>query len=233
MFKVAVCDDDVILCEKLEKELELLQTEEKLEIEIFYSAEKLIERMKSQERFDLIYLDIEFEDIDGVTAGKVIRNQLGDERVQIVYISARQDYAMELFESRPMNFLVKPISVQKIKETLRKAKKLLGEEKNYYFEYKTRLEMFRIPYSEIYFFESSNRKVLIHSKQERKEIYMKLSDIEKNLPMNFVRVHQSYLINTIYVKRWKADEIIMTDGSILAISSPYKKCVKEYIIQNE
>lgn len=110
MFHIAICDDEVILCRQIEKYLEEYIARNLVKTEIFYSADKLYDALNKGEYYDLIFLDIEFQLSNGVEIGQRIRMELECEKVQIVYISAKQSYAMELFPIRPMNFLVKPIS---------------------------------------------------------------------------------------------------------------------------
>ena len=106
MYRIAICDDEEIVCSQFEQVLEPYIWEKKIDLDVFYSGEELIEVLAEGQHFDLIFLDIELCMMNGVEVGKYIRNKLGNENVQIVYISAKRQYAMELFETRPMNFLV-------------------------------------------------------------------------------------------------------------------------------
>ncbi len=66
--------------------------------------------MAGGEYFGLIFLDIEMQYVNGIEAGKIIREKMKDELTKIVYISGSDNYAMELFQVRPLDFLIKPIS---------------------------------------------------------------------------------------------------------------------------
>lgn len=59
--------------------------------------------------FDLIILDIELTEINGIAIGKYLREELNNQTTQIVYISSLRDYAMDLFAVRPLHFLIKPL----------------------------------------------------------------------------------------------------------------------------
>ena len=231
MFCVAICDDDELLCSQLERVLEPYRKRGLIHSVIFYSGEKLCKALDSGEHYDLLFLDIELCIMNGVDVGKKIRDVLGNERIHIVYISAKQEYAMELFSVRPMNFLIKPISAKTIIENVEKAM-ALSEMYDTYFEFKFGKEFFRIPYGDILYFESHNRKVLIHTKTEVKETYGKLKIVEKQAPPNFVRIHQSYLVNRIYIAYWKYEEIRLTNEQMLPISQAYRKNVSEFLLQN-
>lgn len=84
--------------------------------------------------FDLIFLDIEL--MNGITAGKKIRDELCDEKIYAVFISGKQEYAMELFDVRPLHFLVKPIEKKQVVGIVNKATELSKTHYDY-FEFQT------------------------------------------------------------------------------------------------
>ena len=116
MLRIAICDDDKELCIELKSMLNEISknTGEAFEISVFCNGEGLCDSLMSGNRFNLIFLDIELCEINGVEVGKKIREELNDEITQIVYISAKESYAMELFDIRPLNFLVKPLKIEKL-----------------------------------------------------------------------------------------------------------------------
>ena len=230
MFSIAICDDEIKVCSQLEKIFKPYISSGEIKIEIYYTGESLLKSLFSGSYFDLIFLDIELEKINGVNVGKKIRTELSYEQIQIVYISAKQEYAMELFAIRPMNFILKPIYENEIIATFMKAVKL-SKEFSEYFEFKNKNELFRIPYGDIIYFESKNRKVVIYTKKCIKEIYCKLNLIDDMSPPSFIRVHQSFLVNSIYINRWRFNEIVIVDDNVLPISKPYRKRVSRFLLQ--
>ncbi len=232
MYSVAVCDDDEIICSRFEHVLEPYILGKKIDLDVFYKGEDLIEVLSEGQHFDLIFLDIELCIMNGVEVGKYIRDKLGNENVQIVYISAKQQYAMELFETRPMNFLVKPISNESILEMLEKAMRLDGIYRSC-FVFKSGSEIIRIPYGSIIYFESDNRKVTVYEENGCYKIYGKLSTIEKDAPQFFLRIHQSYLVNTNKIRRWRSDSVLMNDSLSLPVSQKYRKKVNCFLLNSE
>lgn len=231
MFCVAICDDDEPMCSQLEQALDPYRKQGLIHSELFYSGETLYNALENGEHYDLVFLDIELCAMNGVDVGKKIRDVLGNEKIHIIYISAKQEYAMELFSVRPMNFLVKPISAKMIIENVEKAM-ALSELYDACFEFKFGKEFFRIPYGDILYFESCNRKILIHTKTGIKETYGKLKTLEKQVPPNFVRIHQSYLVNRIYIAYWNYGEIRLTNEHVLPISQAYRKTVSGFLLQS-
>ena len=119
--KIAICDDDINIQFTIEGFLQHILEEYGVEseIECFDLGDKICESHEKG-KFDLIFLDIEYEGKNGVEVGKYIREIVGDEIVQIAYISGNTGYAMELFEYRPINFLVKPITETEVKKVIDK-----------------------------------------------------------------------------------------------------------------
>ena len=232
MFSIAICDDEGIVCSQIERYLEDFIQREAIKAEVFYTTERLYKMMAAGEHFDLIFLDIEFRLMNGVDLGNKIRNELGEERTQIVYISAKSEYALELFSVRPMNFLLKPLTYRSVMENVEKAMKLVSLN-DAYFEFKFKSKNYRVPYGDIVYFESNDRKVLIHTKRDVKQKYGRLKEIERSVPYNFIRIHQSYLVNKIFITLWTYEMVILNDEIELPISKAYRKKVCKYIIENE
>ena len=122
MISITICDDEPGTCSDIENII-LNYTHShaiETEIEIFYSGETLYESMEKGYRTDLLFLDIQLFEMNGVEVGKKIREQLGNEKISIIYISSKETYAMSLFQVRPLDFLIKPITQKTVNETIDK-----------------------------------------------------------------------------------------------------------------
>lgn len=60
---------------------------------------------------DLLFLDIEFhsESLNGVNIAQFLREQSEGQATQVVFVSSKSEYAMQLFQVRPLDFIIKPI----------------------------------------------------------------------------------------------------------------------------
>ena len=122
MLKIAVCDDDTKQVAFLEQTLSgiLGGLGRPFTIAPFVSSGDFCSALEGGERYHLIFLDVEFpeDDINGVQAALHIRQALRDNAASIVYISrvkSRDDF---LFKTRPMDFLIKPLSRKDIEEAV-------------------------------------------------------------------------------------------------------------------
>ena len=119
MLMIAICDDDKELCEWMKQIF--IKDEEQITdeytLDVYYSGAELCKNMEQGISYGLILLDIELNEpykIDGVSVGKYIRESIRDFEVRIVYISYKTEYAMELLQNQPFDFLVKPLEEDRL-----------------------------------------------------------------------------------------------------------------------
>ena len=109
MLRVAICDDDL----KFTGEIETLVFQEsrklgiRVETEVFSDGKTLLNSIQNGEHYQLIFIDIEMEQVDGITAARCIREI--DRTVLLIYVSGYDNYLKELFEVEPFRFLSKPL----------------------------------------------------------------------------------------------------------------------------
>ncbi len=235
MYRIAICDDETAVCSQIEQMIIDYgkSISEKLEIDVYYSGEELCKFLRSGAEYDILFLDIEFKQLNGVEIGEKIREELRNETVQIVYISGKQSYAIELFNIRPLNFLIKPLESDKVIKTLKKGMEL-SEKKHKYFAYRQGHITKKMLIEEILFFESVNRQVKMTTSAEKIVFYGSLSDIFSQLQAcQFFYIHKSYLINYHHVIEFSYDHLVMSDKTVLPISQSRRKEVRDLQIKIE
>jgi len=233
MFRIAVCDDEPTMVANMERTLIRFKEKHKLdlEIDVFLSGEELCKTLESGEVFHLLYLDVCMKFLDGIEVSRKIREEYLDESLQIVYVSSSISHTIQMFENRPMNFLPKPVSEESIERTLLKAL-ALWERNQSDFEFQIGKKQYRVKINEIIYFESDNKKILVHTIVNTLEFYGKLSLVEKQLVGNhFVWIHKSYLVNYLYIREAMYDEIILSTGLRLPITQTFRKGVRDFMVQ--
>ena len=234
MYRIGICDDDKILCGELEEMLYRAAEElsVKAEVEVWYSGESLLSDLQKGVSLELLFLDIELAQQNGVAVGSFIRNEMEDLETHIVYISGRESYAMQLFRIQPLDFLIKPISEDRLREVLGRSLKQ-RQNGSLYFEYRKGGSVFRIPTKDIVCFMSEDKKIRAVTRTGEETFYGKLKKIGEALPRDFVMIHQSYIINQKYVREYAYDAVTMLDGTVLPISKPYRKEIRSKIRQSQ
>ncbi|MCH1952264.1 LytTR family DNA-binding domain-containing protein [Enterocloster sp. OA13] len=231
MFPIAICDDEATVCAELRRLLGLHEKTAEFLIYEFHSGEELYGSICAGLTFNLIILDIGLKAMDGVTVGTLLRNQLKDRATEILYISGKQEYAMQLFDLRPLNFLTKPLNEEKFLRCIDTAIELT--ERNLpCLAFTVQKAIYRVPYRDIRYIESKNKNVIVHAINGEYIFAAKLTDIEKELPVQeFIRIHHSFLIHKLYIRQMKYEQLILDDETALSISQPYRQIVREQLFQ--
>jgi len=227
MIKVAVCDDDIkftgdfesIICQML-REHHIMGG-----IEVFFNGKDLVRNICDERvKYDLIFLDIEMKDMDGITAARKIRE--ADEIVLIIFVTSHTSYAIEAYDVQPFQFLVKPVEKEVLYKYFARAyEKIISWDS--YFRYKYGKDFFQISVKDILYFQSKRRVIFIYKTNGSVvKYYEKLNELEVRLKMSkidFWRIHQSYLVNIRYVVRKSYDQIELIDGKVLFISEDRRR----------
>ena len=229
MINIAICDDVIATTGKIETMLQNISKRNFIPIdtEVFWKGEDLAVSVEIGNSFDVIFLDIEIGDEDGITVARRIRKI--DKKVLIVYVTSYENYMMESFEIRPFRFLVKPVSEEQMEHCFQAAYEDVSSSDSY-FRYSYQRISHKIPIGEILYFESNRRKVKIITEKGSFEFYGKLNDIEKSLEQSkatFLRVHQSFLVNYKHIERLGYDFIVLNNGKRISISEDRRKVISE------
>lgn len=230
MLTFAICDDNIPFCSELEQTIldYFLIKGSLCEIQIFYSGEMLIDKIRKSSIFDVLFLDIDLLTTTGITVGKYIREKLQNDDLYIIYVSSKTQYALQLFQVHPIDFLVKPIQKEKFNKVMDTICRLI-ERNNNYFEFKIGHNFAKIPLKDILYFESSDKKVnLYNTSGEIYAFYSKLNTIESQLiNKGFLRIHKSYLINYTHTLIFRYDEVVLTNQIVLPISQSKRSYIRE------
>lgn len=184
-----------------------------LHVEQFPSAESFLFRYAEEKRFDLLLLDIEMGQLDGVSLAKQIRQ--GNQQVQIVFITGYSDYIAEGYEVAALHYLLKPVNGDKLRSVLDRAvDKVRQGERVLTLEHGG--EMVRIPLGEIRYLEVCRNYVTVHAKEDY-TTKSTLSGLEGELDGRFHRLGRSMVVNLEVVRRVTKTQVVLSDGSVLPL----------------
>ena len=204
MLKIAICDDDFKFAGSLESLImaESLKLCIRVETEVFADGKTLVEHIRSGECYGLIFLDIEIEEVDGISAARFIRQM--DRSVLLIYISGYDNYLKELFEVEPFRFLSKPLDNELFCRYYKEACQRIGETEIFY-QYTFNKKIHKVSLKDIVYFESRNRVIHIFFSDGHYEcFYGKLNNVEKEIESSriyFLRIHQSFLVNYDHIRK--------------------------------
>lgn len=220
MVKIAICDDEAVIIQQISAlvKAEFEKYNEKVQVQSFDRPGDLIDCLKDKEVYDLVFLDIQMPDKTGIDVANFIREALHDDLTQIVFVSSESGYAMQLFEARPMDFLLKPVNEKQIERIVSLCHRLIENNRNI-FQFSTRECTVRLNMSQINYFESRGRKIKVVTDDEIYEFYEKMDDLyERVKDYNFLYIHKSYIVNNAHIKHFTAKSVVMGNGEEVPVS---------------
>lgn len=221
MLRIALCDDSENDREILRSLLEkcYISPDEDVVYE-FSSGKNAINFLKKHPgEIDLLFLDIEMPDPNGMETAEAIR--AFDTSIQLIFVTGYSDYVFGGYRVGAMDYLMKPVKEARLREVLERIRILLGYKSRYYC-LKNTAGSYRFYYSDISYFYSDKRKIILVSKGKETDFYGKLDALETELDDSFVRIHQRYLVNTSHVEKIGHSSVIV-DGRELPVSRSLKE----------
>ncbi|MGN0688502.1 MAG: LytR/AlgR family response regulator transcription factor [Oscillospiraceae bacterium] len=226
MFKIAVCDDEKQVRDELSVMLNQYSRASEIVVTFAESSDDLCDMLMDGKTFDMIILDILSGVIDGIRLGKILREKLKNTSTHILYISNEQGYAMDLFDIRPLNFIVKPIPAQKLYHCIDTAMDMFTDNDGC-LVFNIGHTEHMIPYRNIRYIESNNKQVTVHAENDEYTYYGRLDDVP--VSSDFIRVHKSYYVNRCFVRAYRFDCLKLDNDEIIPISRSYQKEVRELL----
>lgn len=228
MLRIAVCDDDFVVCDKVEQ---LIQDYDSTAIvDVYHTPQRLIKHLVD-ENYDLYILDIEFPEASGLLIAKEIRRF--DVDVPIVFLTSFEQYAMTVFKLHTFDYVLKPVSQDKIFSLLNRIKKYLDID-NKRFSFKFNKVDYSIPLRDIAYIEKNKRNVFIHTDREKYCAILSIKELLVIIGESLVRVHNSFWVNAQYVREIRNNHLLLyfSDKSniYIPISKSYKLQARKSIL---
>lgn len=226
---IAICDDDKAHVGIIREYINRINIGYDIQIFEAYSGEEMLELIKST-HIDLIFLDIEMKELNGIEVGKKIR-EINEDTI-IVFLTGYRDYALEAFQIESYQYIIKPITFENFNILMQKILIRLKEMSAYryvndVFTFKTRDEIVSLKYKCIYYFERQGKRIHVSSQVGDYDFIGTLKSIDDFLNPNiFMRCHQGYIVNTDKLLNVKDNQIILHGvEKAIPISRRYKKNV--------
>lgn len=176
---------------------------------------------KYDSKYDLIYLDVEMEYLDGMSTARKIREY--DSEVLIVFVTNHSQVAIQGYSVEATDFLLKPLSYFTFSEHFKKIfKKITFQESSLYV--KVSGIMRRISSRDILYLESLGHNITIHTLNETIQITDTMKNLETKLdPQSFYRCSNSFIVNMNHVQGIEANDISLPNQVIIPVSRSKKK----------
>lgn len=229
--KIAVCDDEIILYEELYtllNEYSALKKEPILST-YFKTGRELL---SSTEKFDIIFMDYQMNDLNGMETSKRLRLKNSD--VTIIFLTAFPKIVFQSFEVNTFRFLLKPIKKAELFKSIDDY--LDSVRSDDFLILNTNDGSWKIRLSEIIYVESKEKHTVIRTVDNNFECCRYIQEIEKMLPKDrFIRSHRSCIVSFLHIRNHDGKIIYFDNNERASISRRYltdfKKAFQEYIVR--
>lgn len=223
MFHIAICDDEAEFIGILKEQLTRYEKETEMEFVIseFRDGSVLLENYKYD--FDLIFMDIKMEKLDGLKTAEKIRNI--DSATGLFFLTSLPQYVWKGYEYGAVNYLLKPLKYARLKMELDRFFSHYRGKEEPFIAFSNDSGKFKVMYRDIRFAETDKRNVRIHFDDQEQVIYKNMKEISSVLEKShqFVHCHASFIVNLAYVRRIENMEVILTTGERIPVSQPKRK----------
>lgn len=225
---IAICDDESRELGYIQALVEKWADENGYSIDIstFGSAEAFWFAYAVNKKYDVLLLDIEMKEMNGVALAKRIREE--NRQMQIVFITGFPDYMQQGYDVAALHYLLKPVGPDKLSEVLSRAVAKL--------DYAPRIilleaedETLRVDADDILYVEALSHHMEVtlgpatHGKAERELVRcvmlrQSITKLHEQLGKGFIRCHRSYLVNLARVERVTKTDVILDNGQSVPLS---------------
>lgn len=215
-FRIAVCDDETVDLKQIAETTKNILVSENIDniISCYKSSKELMKEILSDEKYDLLLLDVLLPEKNGIELASCLREF--SYTTPIVFISNDKEMALCGYEVNAVRYLVKPLDAERLREAL-----------IYCYEQQKKSKIFismnngtyKLMPKEIMYVETSGRGCRISLQDKKLHTSIKISELDTRLrEFGFIRCHQGFLVNLCFVRSVKSYELELTDGTKIPIS---------------
>lgn len=237
LLKVALCDDNKIELDLLRSFLVRYEMEHMIDFqtETFSDGKELLQAYENSDDFQLLLLDMEMPNMNGLDTAKYIRKNI-DRHVNIIFISHYPEYMQQSMHVRPFFYLNKPVTYEMFAEIMDEFIQELSENETYITLLQTNLNETMIHIKDLYYIETENAKkrlLSFHMEQEKISVNGIITDWETRLQnCGFMMCNRGLLINLAHIHYMDNKSLYLTNGEKLPVSRNKLTAIKsQYINQ--
>lgn len=233
MIKIGIVDDEMPILEKVRKCIENIPEKRKIEVETFHGAEEFLRRIEQKERYDILFSDIEMQEIDGISFGKIIREKYHG--IYLIFLTSYSEYAVDSYRIDAYQYILKQQMEERIPAVLMRLIVRIEKERECFRWIGTLNDRQKIYYRDIiYIRKVKGSKYVEYVTTEG--IYREripLEQLIRNMEADeFLMVDRGYVVNIKYITGVKGNAIYLKNNERVTVSRARLMAVKEKISRN-
>ena len=218
--RLAICDDDSVVLSVVSGAIASAFKKKGIQVEVltFRRAKDLEERMKELE-FQLLFLDIDMPEMDGITFAKKVR--ASNSRTDIIFVSSREDKVFDALRTNPGGFIRKSRFLEDAPEVIETWLKNRPREEVPKLVVQGARETVSYSLDSILYIEGEGKIQNLHiaSQKNLVQVRRSMQELEEVLaPQGFLRIHKGYLVNYRYIRRLEDTEAVLTNSERIPLS---------------
>ena len=219
---IAICDNSRAVCNDLTRLIRAQKPAAK--VFTFTSAETFL---AAPEDFAIVFLDI--KGIAGLDVAKILRAK--NPAAILIFVTGYREYMPAAFDVRAFHYILKPVDAAKFAQILDRAfAELDAAAADKFIVLKTDGVTKKFFLRDIFFIESANKKVIVHSATGTFAATATMDALEIALAENFYRCHRCYLVNLEKISAYTSDTVTLTSGAeILIAAKKFPDFVKTFL----
>lgn len=208
MLNFVLCDDNQSILKRLEKMIDSILINNKLSGQVVFSTtnpDNLLNYIEFHP-FDVVILDIDLKsNLSGIDLANTIRTR--NKKSYIIFSSAHMEYVMIAYKYKTFDFLAKPITLERLEETIIRLYDDVSAENTCFFKVSNKNGY--INSNDIFFIQKDGKKAIFKTTVGDFSLNSSFADILSRLPNNFVRCHKSFIVNLDKISRIQANNTIV------------------------
>jgi two-component system LytT family response regulator len=197
----------------------------------FFDALEALEFLKKNP-VDLIFTDINMPLLTGLELADILPASQ-----KFIFTTAFTEHALSSFSYYVIDYLLKPISFKRFIQAVNKAEAVTPadinisdtnhQQKTTVFA-KSGKQIIKIDFNDVLYIKGEKEYVSIHFKNERLLIYKRMKEMEALLPLHFIRIHTSFIININYIQKIEMNHVLI-DNIKIQISENYRQHFLQFL----
>lgn len=230
-YKIAICDDEQNQIEYITSIVASWSVHEGhgCEIRTFVSAEAFLFEYEEDKTYDILLLDVEMKNMNGIELAKRIRKD--SNHAEIIFITSHFEFVGEGYEVDALHYLIKPISADKLTQVLTKATEKLSVEPPSVVIF-CESETVKLYETDILYVESFLHYIVIHTKDKEYKIKENISVFENRVSNDFYRIHRSYLVSLKHITRISRTSVNIGNTELPLSRGKYDDINRAFIQRN-
>lgn len=214
MPSILICDDNPIQCRCLEHLLQECPPWDQWPVLKFSSVRELLEYSENMHPASVLLMDICLEDGNGIDAVAALQKICPE--VNVIYITGEINYCTDVYETNHCGFLVKPVSLLKLRQALRRTQKSIATARTLRIRVGRKIVNIRL--DTVLYLEKQLRKVVVVTTQGKYDFYGRFEDVQPQMDRRMIRCHNSFIANMDYARQFTPDGFLLENDQVVPVS---------------